>query len=653
MSSRRRWWAIYAVCAAILTIALTWISFTVLKLEKNEYVARAAAQRQESVRLALWRMDSWVAPLLAAENARPYFEYQSHYPPQPIYQPSPKKSIDPNTPIESPLRKFRSPYLKLHFQIGPDGVITSPQMPDGVPERTFRYFASAAEAGEASALLRQLGPALSGRLSPAPEGKDTRLERQRDQKEDAALGEVTEAEPLAQGQAVPQEEKLKSEQEFEKRKGSVLNQMQTLSATAPQPAADAPAAASKQPTTDDDEEIRGGRSDEVAVDDDADTIELDAMEGVASESEPPAQSVGLAAAIDVGSMYALWIGEAAELVFCRDVFIDGRHYIQGVVCNWQRMHADMLAEVGDLLPGASIEPVRGAGGDSGMMLASLPARLVDNHARAVVVPLVTPTRAAIVATWLAVLIALGAVAVTLRSSIAFGERRSRFASAVTHELRTPLTSFRMYTEMLADGMVDDPNKARGYVDTLKKESARLATLVENVLSYARLEEGRRPVATVRLTARELSQRVDETLARRGADAGVNVITDWSAAGDAAVVTDADAVAQILFNLVDNACKYGRDGGAIEVSAAASDRKLSIGVRDHGAGIEPADAEVIFSPFNRGSNGHSDKPGIGLGLALSRGLARDLGGDLELVPNGGGGAHFVLSLPLAASPTGQD
>ena len=78
----------------------------------------------------------------------------------------------------------------------------------------------------------------------------------------------------------------------------------------------------------------------------------------------------------------------------------------------------------------------------------------------------------------------------LRASIAFGERRSRFASAVTHELRTPLTTFRMYSEMLADDMVPDEGQRRVYLATLKEESGRLATLVENVLTYARLEEGR-------------------------------------------------------------------------------------------------------------------------------------------------------------------
>ena len=92
--------------------------------------------------------------------------------------------------------------------------------------------------------------------------------------------------------------------------------------------------------------------------------------------------------------------------------------------------------------------------------------------------------------WGAVLLAALAAGLTLRSVIDFGARRSRFASAVTHELRTPLTTFRMYSEMLAEGMVSDPARQIEYHRTLRDESARLAGLVENVLAYAQVEEGR-------------------------------------------------------------------------------------------------------------------------------------------------------------------
>ncbi len=80
MRSRRSWWMIFGLCAAIVLAALAWITVTVAHLERAEAAARADARHQEVLRLALWRMDSWLAQLLAREAARAYFDYQSFYP---------------------------------------------------------------------------------------------------------------------------------------------------------------------------------------------------------------------------------------------------------------------------------------------------------------------------------------------------------------------------------------------------------------------------------------------------------------------------------------------------------------------------------------------------------------------------------------------
>src|SRR6185503_16178753 len=98
----------------------------------------------------------------------------------------------------------------------------------------------------------------------------------------------------------------------------------------------------------------------------------------------------------------------------------------------------------------------------------------------VTLPLTSPTRVTLAVAWLAVAGSLAAVGLALRRTVDLSERRNRFASSVTHELRTPLTTFRLYSEMLADGMVTDAAQRQVYLDTLKSESSRLATLVENV-----------------------------------------------------------------------------------------------------------------------------------------------------------------------------
>ena len=117
---------------------------------------------------------------------------------------------------------------------------------------------------------------------------------------------------------------------------------------------------------------------------------------------------------------------------------------------------------------------------------------------------------------------------------------------------------------------------------------------------------------------------------------------------AEIDVDVDAVTQILFNLVDNASKYaaGREPSTIEVSASITDDSIALTVRDHGPGVPREHRRAIFKPFERGERTAGDNvtPGVGLGLALSRGLAKDLGGSLELDPETAGGARFTLRLP---------
>ena len=258
----------------------------------------------------------------------------------------------------------------------------------------------------------------------------------------------------------------------------------------------------------------------------------------------------------------------------------------------------------------------------------------------------SPARSTLALTWLAFLTGMIAVAVTLRASIAFGQRRSRFASAVTHELRTPLTTFRMYSEMLADGMVKDKEQRQAYLDTLKAESGRLSTLVENVLAYARLEEGRAPRRPAATTLDRLLADVEPQLRQRAEGAGMKLVVD-NVPDDVPLMVDTEAVGQILFNLVDNSCKYctEADDQTIHVTTSTSDGSATMCVRDHGPGVPESHAASIFAPFERGDRNLGDStPGVGLGLALARELARNLGGDLKLSCPPDGGAAFELTLP---------
>jgi len=280
------------------------------------------------------------------------------------------------------------------------------------------------------------------------------------------------------------------------------------------------------------------------------------------------------------------------------------------------------------------------------MLAALPVRLIPGPVPVQPIPWMSPVRLSLLVSWACILLGAGAVGLLLHGAVSLSERRGAFVSAVTHELRTPLTTFRMYSEMLEKGMIREEEKRREYLKTLCTESERLSHLVENVLSYARLEK-RRTIGRVEdVTMEELIERLKEHLAQRAAQAGMEIVVEADgAARERSVRTDVSAVDQILFNLVDNACKYAASASdrRIHIGARFSNGTASVTVRDHGPGIAGRDARRLFRPFSKSaSDAAHSAPGVGLGLALSRRLARSMGGDLRL-HEGGGGACFVLTL----------
>lgn len=226
-------------------------------------------------------------------------------------------------------------------------------------------------------------------------------------------------------------------------------------------------------------------------------------------------------------------------------------------------------------------------------------------------------------------------------------RRSDFVSAVTHELRTPLTSFTLYTEMLRNGNLP-PEKVAEYHEMLYNESRRLGHLVENVLSYAKLTRGkvrgRQDVGACSKLLPELFKTIAERLKKGGVgfhytlDPRTTLIT---------LRTDLLSVEQILSNLADNVVKYAEvEHPTVSIHVLQTHRTLSIRFADNGRGIPPEQQKDIFRPFSRSAKSESGrKPGVGLGLALARDLARSIGGDLSLEKSNAKGSTFLLTLPL--------
>jgi signal transduction histidine kinase len=226
------------------------------------------------------------------------------------------------------------------------------------------------------------------------------------------------------------------------------------------------------------------------------------------------------------------------------------------------------------------------------------------------------------------------------------QQRTTFVANVSHELKTPLTSIRMFAEMLRDGRQADPERRQRYLDLMVAESGRLARLVNNVLDFSQLEQGRK-----RYTRREtdlvgLCRGVLDAERTRLELAGFAV--GFPAAGEAVpVLADEDALRQVLGNLLSNAEKYSAERRDIGVEVGAAEGRPFFRVLDRGIGIAPEHASRIFREFYRVDDSLTARvKGSGLGLSIARRIVRDHGGELSYEPREGGGSAFRAEFPAA-------
>jgi signal transduction histidine kinase len=228
-------------------------------------------------------------------------------------------------------------------------------------------------------------------------------------------------------------------------------------------------------------------------------------------------------------------------------------------------------------------------------------------------------------------------------------QKTSFVSNVSHELKTPLTTIRMYAELLSEGRVQDPARRGHYLDTIVAESQRLTRLINNVLDFSRLEQGRKDYHPAELELGQVVGAVLDTQALRLEQAGMRLVRGLPA-GPLSVTTDRDALEQVLLNLIDNAIKYASEGKELEVRLVQEAAGVAIEVLDRGPGVPAAARERVFAKFERlDPSLTTRRPGCGLGLTIARKLMRDLGGDVVCRERPGGGACFAILLPVAGRP----
>ena len=243
----------------------------------------------------------------------------------------------------------------------------------------------------------------------------------------------------------------------------------------------------------------------------------------------------------------------------------------------------------------------------------------------------------------------GAVVAVLRDQTALRRLmsvRRDFVANVSHELRTPVTAIQGYAETLLRGS-PDAETSRQFLEIVHRQAQRIGGLVEQLLALSELEaRGRDEIAREPVKILAVARHVTETVLGRAEQRKIEVTID--VAQHVVALADPEGVERAVINLVDNAIKYGREGGEVTISAVRRDASVEIVVSDDGPGIDPKHLPRLFERFYRVDPGRSRQHGgAGLGLSIVKHLVESMDGSISVESTLGKGARFVIVLPAPA------
>ena len=685
-------WSVLGACALLIVGAMAWSTNKAIQLERKQALAESGIELEERIRMSLSRMDAAASGFLILENQRPLHHYEAFFEPEDVltnqFQVVGKGFVFQPSPLLPELPEF----VRLHLEIDAvTGEVTSPQVPVGNEwdyaeqngvQRDYlddnkRELSTLQDllAQPSKSSLANGGTKLDllcrvcARVDEAMVSRnwawnipDSFTVRQKEQE----VAQARANNEVSRSQQDPKDLAL-----IEKKKRAELYQ-DTSQRAVPKPQAlqnFLPQSEQARSTS-----LRGGELEQDAEQSESGGVtdpkqeerrkvvrrtgpiaagqrERAAVEGESDQVGDVSRLVELPS--ETTPFHPIWLGE--DLFIVREVAVAGSLRHQGVWLKAEVLADHLLGVIEHLLPEARLEPLLeiSASSPAGVFdprldelsndplsLVTLPWRLQAGEDPVMAGIGWSALRISLMAGWVTLLLALLASAALMGGVVKLSERRAAFVSSVTHELRTPLTTFHLYSDMLAEGMVKEESRQKEYLTTMRREAERLNHLVENVLSYSRVERGSARTEHQKITLQGLVDRMLPRLKERVRKDGAELEVILTQVEEAQVDTDLTAVEQIVFNLVDNACKYG-----LPEEGANGGRLARIEICDGGSGIARSDVKKLFRPFHKSARdaAHS-KPGVGLGLALCKRLAREIGGDLTLDDREAEGACFVLELP---------
>ena len=223
------------------------------------------------------------------------------------------------------------------------------------------------------------------------------------------------------------------------------------------------------------------------------------------------------------------------------------------------------------------------------------------------------------------------------------QARGEFVANVSHELRTPLSMIKGSVETLLDGAASDPAAAERFLRMIERHAHRLETLVNDLLTISELESGRVQLDLQPVAARALAARTMEDFESLAAARQIRLVNDTP---ELNLTADPHRLQQVLANLLDNAIKYGNQGGQVVLAGRpVALGGVEISVQDDGPGLPPEALTRVFERFYRVDKARSrEQGGTGLGLSIAKAIILAHGGEIRVESELGHGARFMFTLP---------